>query len=156
MNCLHRRSSALPKNRGWGRRPTPAEAVCAFLSMAYCWLTGCFVELVSSLMNWPRRLNANPVMHFCWLMSFVRVFSREIVRCLCTKERSYTSMTQRVMVHHQAAFVRVGESDMKGITAPCCPLTFLTQSCTENHDPGRGTCLNGERERDDSCFVISL
>ncbi len=42
------------------------------------------------------------------------------------------------------AFIRVGESDRKGTTAPCFTLTLRTQYSAGNRDPGRGTCLKGE------------
>jgi len=34
----------LLKKRGWGRRPFPVEAVCAFFLVAYWWLTRLFSE----------------------------------------------------------------------------------------------------------------
>jgi Transposase DDE domain len=37
----------LLKKRGWGRRPCPSEAVCAFFLAAFGWLTRPFLEYAS-------------------------------------------------------------------------------------------------------------
>ena len=51
----------LLKKRGWGRRPYPAEAVCALFLAAFGWLTRTFVKSWSfsspstQLIQWSRR-----------------------------------------------------------------------------------------------------
>jgi Transposase DDE domain len=64
----------LLKKRGWGRRPFPIEAPCAFFLASYWWLTRTFATWSYFLVDWLRLPHEQEGVHFPFLMSFVEDF----------------------------------------------------------------------------------
>jgi hypothetical protein len=81
MRAAGQNLKRLLKRRGWGRRPYPAEAICAFFLAACGWLTRLFRNIGLVPHRYAQLRNNYEGMHCSLLMSFVRAFFNRLAYC---------------------------------------------------------------------------